>query len=175
MPNEKLKKIVALARGGFGGEKETALRMVRKICQEEKLDFDEVMRGGPEKQEFSLSFKNKNEEQLCFNIVAKFAMTVMADVPFKKYPEKYKMYFETTQERFVDTKNAYDILIAEYRQAQNDLVLAMVIKNDLFYAGDDIPESLKGKNATPEQIAQVRRARNFLDGVEEHTFRKVLR
>lgn len=170
----RLRKIVELARRGDGGERESAINIVKKICQENNLDFDVVMRGDPEVSEYSLFCRNQNEVRLCMHVFAKFGMTKYQDMPYQYVKQKNKVYFKTTAELFVDVKNNFEILRAEFSRRCDDLCLAYIMKNQLFYQGDDTPKEVSNKIPDDKQLEEASRAAELLSGAKRVDFLRAL-
>lgn len=152
--NEKLQKIVTLAKRGEGGEKETAIALVRKLCAQHGLSFDEVMSDEPKVQEYFLRYSNKHEKKLVHHVICKFALMKLEDGVWGRRYQTGKMYFETTPERYIDTVNAWDILRKQLRREMDNLPLAMVMKHDLWY------------QPTPEEWEKIRDEKDDLDEEE---------
>lgn len=174
MEEEKLKKIVQLAKHGDGGEKESALRLVRKICAKNDLDFDEVMSEAPTVHEFSLTCRGKAEAIVLTQTIYKFAFRNFNEGSWWRRGNKTRLYFETTTEKYIDTMTAWDILRKQMRKESEKVALAMVYKHELFYQPrpdemEEVAKALRNSKTSPEQYAKAMAAQRMaasLDDVE---------
>ncbi len=167
---EKLDKIVQLAKRGEGGEKETARRMVKAICEREGLDFDDVMSDAPKTQEFSLRYVDRREEELLEHVIAKFAMLTRETRMFTRYGRSKEIFFETTTEKYIDTVNAWHILRKQMRAEIAKIPLAMIYKHDLFYQPTTEEwEKIKKERpeATKEELEKAMKARAMAYGLDD--------
>lgn len=126
----KLLKIVALAKNGVGGEKAQAIRIVKRICARDGLNFDEVMDGKdqPQKREPEFKIVSKDEVQVAIQVAARFASTPeYPDVRggrFRGYKLGYVEYTATTA-RHIETVNAIEIYLAAYRKEKKNIAKAL--------------------------------------------------
>ena len=135
---EKLGKIVALAKHGIGGEKENAIRIVKRLCSQHDLNFDDVM-NDTNIEKHILEIK-KGDIQLAIQIIARYAkMSMGGDVMVSR--DGRSILFETTKEKYIETVNAYSILSHKYREEKKILVAsfesAFFSKHNLFYQPTD--------------------------------------
>lgn len=133
----KLTKIIALAKDGVGGEKTTAIRIVKKICLEQGLDFDDVMSLTAKVQEFHLRvpYYDTGEEDVIAQVIFKFASS-------KEYPEikinhkAHYFFYNCTASQHIETVNAVRIYLRQYRKEKRkiiaDLSTAYIYKHNLF-------------------------------------------
>lgn len=173
----KLLKIIALAKGGFGGEKDTALRLVRQICKREGLDFDEVMSDGgdmPKEYEPDIKIRSKDELKICIQVAARFALTPEHQSINAGYYRGYRevwLKYTTTAARHIETLNAIDAYLRVYRIEKKHMVEALKLafsnKHHLYpqfdTAGDDEPS----KPLSDEERAKHWRAANIKEGLME--------
>ena len=134
LDKEYLGKIVALAKGGVGGEKETAIRLVKKLCDKHFLNFDEVMNDkGVGK--FYLDFK-RGERQLAVQIICRYAHMALDDSMYGSR-DGLRIYFETTKEKYIETLNAYAVLSKKLKEEKQIVVSsiedAFFSKHNLYY------------------------------------------
>lgn len=145
---DRLGKIVALAKGGVGGEKENAIRMVQKICKEHNLNFDDVM-NSLDVEEFEIKYDTKDEERVLIGCIFKYGL-LHADDPvmtrersFRWMKTKEKsLSFTTTKSKYVEVLNAFSVLKRKFKEerkiADEAFHDAFRKKHDLFY--DPTPE-----------------------------------
>lgn len=134
----KLLKIVALAKDGIGGEKTAAIKVLKRICEREGLDFDEVMADTSDAvKEYMLDagYRNKIEEIIISQVCWRFAIT--NEHPKLQYNKKAKTFFYTcTLARHIETMNAAEVYLKAFRKERNkfmqDLAEAFVQKHRLF-------------------------------------------
>lgn len=157
-----LGKLVNMARRGEGGERETARRMVRNICEAHELDFDEVMNGGPERHEYSIRYKSKAELRALVQVVCRYAHMTKDDEI--KYNQRLKrIYFETTVEKYFETLHAWDVLrpvfAKEMSRIQEAGFYGFLDKHGLYYkpTAEERAEMLKEQPLPSKEDLELRR------------------
>lgn len=159
----KLEKIVELARHGVGGEKETAIRMVKKICEKNGLEFDDIMSDSQQIHKYEIKYRSKPELNVITGVICK-----MLDVPSIQYNAYYKRaFFETTSEKYIDIIYAIDIYLRAFRKERrrmaSDLNRAFVIRHQLWGSTAE-PETVKDSEYD-DYMRRIRMAEG-LDHVE---------
>lgn len=141
---DRLGKIVALAKRGVGGEKTSAIKMVKALCKKHGLDYDEIMSEGEAVKEWRIPYRSLEEERIMAQIIYHFTgCDQVKYAPFLKV-----LIFETTQARYIETLNALDVLLRAFRKEKKrmkDVIyFGFVTKHNLWGKdssnGDDIPE-----------------------------------
>lgn len=157
LDKERLGKIVRLARGGVGGERDNAVRMVRRICATHGLDFDEVMNGGPERHEYAIRFKSKAEERALVQVVCRYALLANGDnISHNRY--RKVVIFETTVEKYFETLHAWDVLrplyAKEMRRIQEAGFYGFLDKHRLYYqpTPEEREQMLKDQKISKEEM-----------------------
>lgn len=134
LDKEFLGKVIALAKGGVGGEKANAIRIVKRICAEHGLEFDDVMNESDVK-EYYIDIVKKYK-QVAIQIILRYGLLDYEDGIHDSYSGD-RLYFKTTAEKFIETQNAYDVLIAKYKEERAALEeafeSAFLRKHDLYY------------------------------------------
>lgn len=88
----KLTKIIALAREGIGGEKTAAIKAVKRICEREGLDFDDVMSTTDEREYvLDITWRNSQEETILAQVCFTFAVPDTGKLQFNKYRKCFFM------------------------------------------------------------------------------------
>jgi hypothetical protein len=123
---ERLGKIVEIAKRGYGGEKENAIKIVKALCKKHGLNFDLLMQGGEKIQEYAIPYKKKTYENLVSQIISVYGFI---DENTEIFQNKIrKMFFiNTTQEKYFETLNAVDVLTRLYEKEKAK------IKDAVFY------------------------------------------
>ncbi|NTW29807.1 MAG: hypothetical protein HGA33_00840 [Candidatus Moranbacteria bacterium] len=103
---ERLKKIIALAKQGEGGEKENAIMIIKKICENKDLNFDDVMSDRNEDESFEFYYKGLLTQEIAFQIY--FKVIGGGSV---SYNSKY-IFLKCTQEKFEE----FQVAFYEYRR-----------------------------------------------------------
>jgi hypothetical protein len=116
LDTEKLGKIIALATRGEGGEKENAIRIVKRICKENDLNYDDVM-NGVEKREYQIECK-LSETTLLSTIIYRYAFLSCDDTIGQNH-NATRLFFKTTADKFIETKNAFDILRIKFKEEKS--------------------------------------------------------
>jgi hypothetical protein len=132
---ELLGKIVALARGGVGGEKETAIKMVKALCVKHDLNFDEVMNASETVKEYWIDHK-KREQDVLAQVICRYAH-LNIDSGTQPSIGGERLYFKTTQEKYIETLNAWEVLqglyTKEHKLLEKAFFRAFIQKHNLFY------------------------------------------
>ncbi len=127
--NDKLLKVIALAKQGVGGEKTAAIAIVKRICKTHGLDYDEVMGAADHAQvrEYVLDIKwrNKLEEDMLAQVCLKFACTPEhPDLFFKTYRKVF--IYNTTAAKHLETINAASVYLHQFRKERKKLEQAIL-------------------------------------------------
>lgn len=173
--DDKLLKIVALARQGIGGEKTAAIRLVKRICEKQGLDFDDVMRATDYREyDLHIATRNNLEVEIMAQVMFKFALS--DEHPGLQYNRRAKIFFYTcTPSMHIETSNAASVYLAAYRKEVKKYALqvqeAFVAKHQLYRptSGDEKPEPL-----TLEQMLKVARLREIANDMADVKLRKNL-
>jgi len=170
----KLLKVVALAKDGIGGEKTTALKIVKRICAEKNLDFDDVM-NGTEIVEYVLDvpYRSAAEQTVLRQIVVHFALTQDNQELFDSPKHKMFMY-KTTPAKHIETLNAAAVYLrafrAERKKFLNDLTDAYIHKHSLY------PQfEVDAKKKTPKEpldLDKIRRQLSLASNMDDVNVRK---
>lgn len=174
--NPKLLKIIALAKGGVGGERESAIRLVRSICEREGLEFDAVMSETgdmPKTFEPDIKVRHKDELRICIQVAARFAATAenpgVTGGAYRGYKEIYLKY-TCTAARHIDTLNAIDVYLKAYRREKKNMLEALkdafTAKHSL-YPQYDTEDDEPPKERTDEDRLKTWRAANLMQGLTE--------
>jgi len=174
----KLLKIIALAKQGVGGERDTAIALVRQICERESLDFDAVMSDSgdmPKLYEPDIKVRGKDELRIAIQVASRFATTpehpgVRGGYYGGSYREIWLAY-TTTAARHIDTLNAIEVYLRAYRREKKKFQLSL---QKAFYAhhslypqfdteDDDQPPKVK----TLEERQSDLRAATMMMGMTE--------
>lgn len=168
----KLLKVIALAKHGIGGEKETAIRMVRQICEREGLDYDFVMSDGgalPKKYSTDIKVRTKDELRIIIQVAAKFATSPenphVRGGYYRGYREVFVEYTATAAQH-IDTLNAISVYLTAYRKEKanfmRSLNKAFVAHHNLYPQFDtDEEEPQEHKPKTLEERQDDWRAANI--------------
>jgi hypothetical protein len=173
----KLLKIIALAKAGIGGERESAIALVRKICDREGIDFDAVMSDNgdmPKEYETDIKMKSKDEMRIVIQVAARFATT--PEHPgvrggwYRGYNECFVKY-TTTAARHIETLNAIDAYLKVYRREKKNMLEALkeafTAKHSLYPQFDQDDDEAEPKAKTAEERLKTWRAANIMQGLTE--------
>jgi len=169
--NPKLLKIVALAKQGVGGERETAIKLVKKICTEQNIDFGEVMNwSGLKKYEPRIAIKTKSELQIIIQIASKYCTSKEHhDIRGGYYHSRRFVWVEywATPGLHIEVLNACRVYLEAYRkerkQLLSDMNMAFVHKHKLWPAYSSENDTAP----TEEEIALGRRAQKLGESMQE--------
>lgn len=181
-----LGKIVALAKGGVGGEKQNAIRLVKKLCVKHNLKYEDVMNDSGV-AEFHLDFK-RGEKQLAIQVICRYARMKL-DEDLWSSRDGLRMYFKTTTEKYVETVNAYEILSRKYKEEKqiviDSLEDAFFSKHNLFYQPTEAErkkmerrerdkEKKKTEKEKAEEEKKIKVARALMGGLDDvHLLRQL--
>lgn len=173
----KLLKIVALAKHGIGGEKEAAIRLVRRICEREGIEFDDVMSESNEFKKYDVIFKwkNKVERQIVVNCIWHFALSPEHhELGAWNYDKSFE--YTTTPSKHLETVNAVDIYLKAFRKEQKkimqDLMSAFLSKHRLFREFDLPSDKDDDDDDEPPDIDKLMRQKAIMDGMDDVEIRK---
>lgn len=166
----KLLKIIALARDGIGGERDTALRIVKRICAEQNMDFDDVM-SATDYREYVLEvgFRNKFEELIVGQTVMRYALT--PDHTGVQINRKYKAFiYTTTPSKHIETANAVAVYLRAFRKERekfmDELAESFVHKHKLYSAvKNDDPDHKPRKSPSYEKQMRMMMIGQSMDDV----------
>lgn len=153
----KLLKIIALARDGVGGERDTALRIVKRICAEQDMDFEDVMNATDyRKYVLEIAFRNKFEEIIVAQTIMKHALTEQYNGV--QINRKYKAFiYTTTPSKHIETANAVAVYLRAFRKERekfmDELAESFVHKHKLYSA---VKSEERASQAEPSIEKQMR-------------------
>lgn len=132
--------LVLKAKNGESGEKENALRTLKKLCAKYDMDFDSVMNDGDLIQEYRMMIK-PGEVKVARQIIARYGL-------IEKHPDVYALKhggptgkivgfsFTTSKEKYIETINAYEVLMPQFKKEkkkmQESLFMGFVYKHNLY-------------------------------------------
>lgn len=138
LDEEKLGKIVRMAKLGTGGEKANAIRIIKGICKKYDLIFDDVM-NNIDVKEFEISYRTNDDKDVLLYTIYRYGMLKFEDSVWNRYPRK--LGFKTTTEKHIEVLNAYSVLRTLYKKekakAQEAFSLAFRTKHNLYYQPTD--------------------------------------
>ena len=164
----KLLKIVALAKHGIGGEKESALALVKRICERDGIDFDAVMSDTDAPREFTaddIKVRGRDELQIAIQVAARFATT--KEHPsvagwYYSFDKTIRLKYTTTTARHFETMNAITVYLKAYRREKKkfleSLNTAFYSHHGLFSQYHEEPDDEEEKPRTLEQRQAAWRA-----------------
>lgn len=127
--NDRLLKVIALAKQGVGGEKTAAIATVKRICQTHGLDYDEVMGAAETAQirEYTLDLKwrNKTELDMLAQVCLKFACTPEHPDLFQNTYRK-TLFYNTTAAKHLETINAASVYLHQFRKERKKIEEALL-------------------------------------------------
>lgn len=172
---ERLGKLIALAKRGVGGEKQTALRMVRSLCKKLDLNFDDVMGEEESKREFHLDFA-RNDFRLALHVIIRYAFDGDGTADVAPSISHTRLYFTTTMERYIETAHALEVLSRQYRKEQKRMRSALwhafLSKHEL-YATKTVRDD-KPPKMSEEEMRARRMGGALANSLEDAEIRKTL-
>lgn len=144
--DDRLLKIVALAKFGVAGERETADRMVRSMCAKLELEYSDVMADESDtyvEHVLPVRWRNKAELRVLAQVCWCFADTGDERVRIAYNILRKVVFVTTTPAKFIETSQAAVVYLAAFRKAKrlllSDLPGAFISKHHLYseYPDDD--------------------------------------
>lgn len=170
---ERLGKLVQLAKRGEGGEKATAIKFVKALCKRHGLNFDEVMSADESVREFYLDH-TRAETKLAIQVICRYAHRSMKDGIHSSVGGT-RLYFETTQEKYIETLNAWEVLRELYAKEkkimQQAFFMGFLDKHWLYYMPTDEERrnhSRKVNKQKEEESEDEKRARRMGAEIADH-------
>jgi len=138
--NEKLGKLVTMAKRGTDNEKKNSIIIIKKLCKQYNLIFDDVMTE-TEIKEFELCYKQKMFKSLAFHIYSRFGVINENSLEFGEYKHGNRIWYKTTLERHVEIINAFEVLHVVFKKemklVKESFELAFYNKHKLWYYTTD--------------------------------------
>lgn len=124
----RLKKLMALADRGVGGEKQNAQRMLQKLLDKHGLTIAELLEDKTEWHSFR--YRGKEEEtilsQTFFKILDAQKIGVIAT--------KSELKVRCTQFQAIEIQTHWDVYRTEYRKERKALLDAFIVRNSIYPA-----------------------------------------
>lgn len=160
MNDDKLGKIVQLAKFGIGGEKAAAMKLVQRICKQRGLDIDRVMALDAALKFCAFQYRTNDEAQIVAQVVFRFTdKTQMAQSKSLK-----RLAVDLTQAEAVEVEHAVAVYLRAYRKERrkvmksivSDLSNGFIVKHQLF---SEDQKQQAPKMLTWEQMVEAERIR----------------
>lgn len=124
--HEKMRKLLALAERGVGGEKETAQRMLEKMMKKYNVSFEDLE--VETVATYWWNYDNKFEKQILFQTYGKVA----DKDTIKYYKGDRKCGFELSSSQYIEMDMHYTILRRDLKKHIERAVTAFIHANELF-------------------------------------------
>lgn len=139
LDQEKLGKIVRMAKLGTGGKQANAIRIIKSICKKHNLIFDDVM-NNIEVRDFEIAFKTNDEKEVLICCIYRYGFLKYGDsFDISNYYKKVRI--KTTNEKYIEVINAFSVLKSLYKKEKERSVRALFLafrtKHDLYYQPTD--------------------------------------
>lgn len=163
---QRLEKLLALAKGGVGGEAENAQKMLDRIMAELGISVDMLTMEEVRRVEFK--FRTVQERQILMAVYTK-----VMDCTTIRYGEyKGTLLFNMTRMQEVETGMLYDIYRRAWKKEQEVALRAFIIANRIWHATDD--PNIERPQRTPEQEREAEEARRRARLITPQTINKQL-
>lgn len=182
---ERLGKLVSMAKGGYGPEKETAIAMVKRLCEKHDLVFSEVMED-QHIETFVIECR-KDQFDILLYCVARYGLPSCDKYPWPLNRRHTGICFDSTKEMYIETLNAFSVLSRLFKKEKEKtnaaLLLAFRSKHKLYYTPkNDEDERLfnekvnkSKKKKTAKELETERLAANMVDSLERADIHKQLK
>ena len=176
MSNEKtlskLKKLLALARQGEGGEKDNAERMLNKLISKHGITLEDLGDETEETNRYEFKYLNKYEEKLLFQIVA-MVRNKKGTSYFQNVGARSRLEIELTFSQKCEIDLAYELLKPSMYSVFDDAFSALIHVNHIF------PETQSSdkeeKPLSPEERQKLMRISGIMMGIEKTPLTKQLK
>lgn len=170
---EKIRKVLALAQQGDGGEMEAAKAQLAAMLEKYGLRLEDIT--SEERREYEFKYRNKDEMRVFIHVLLN---SFGSDADFVKDARQSRYYktitVELTEIERIDVSNAYDYyrkaFAREKRAMLKALFPAFIHKHDLF----DIAECEDEQPARQLSPEELRRILTIMRGMESPSYRKQL-
>lgn len=175
---DRLGKIVALAKRGVGGERANAIKMVKALCKKHHLDFDEVMEGEERRQEFYIDC-TRNTHKVLLHVILKYAFESSWSKEGKIWTggRCQRIYFTTTMEKYIEVNHAFAVLSRLYKKEQKRVSEAAYFgfleKHDLY--ATNTSKGKKASDITEEEMRVRRMGSSLAENMEDAKLNKTLK
>lgn len=164
--DERTLKIVELARSGIGGEKQAAQRILRRICADQGLSYEDLINDVSEKcseHMIKTGRLTKNEVRVVAQVVYKFATSKehsdLSIIRSRRNGYVKGFIAVCTPAQAVEAQYAVKIFLRAYRaevkRIAKDIQIAFVMKHGLY---PQYETAVSDQELTEEDREQLRRA-----------------
>lgn len=173
--DDRTLKIIELAKQGVGGERETAIRLVKKMCAEKNLDYDDVMNSVAVKV-YRLNAIDKGEANVLAHVIAKYAVT-REHIILGYSRNRLWIYFTCTAARYIETANAFAVYQVAYRKEKarilKDLPGAFAMKHNLYLPHSEY-DAKDMREPSEEELKSAHRQSKISDMLDDVEIRKAI-
>ena len=168
---DRIGRIVQVAKRGTTGEKQAARHILKKICEKHGLDYETLMSDEEKLQEFRIKVK-RTHRALASHIMYKYAFPLGVERNVYTYRWSGELGFTTTMEKYVEAINAFEVLgplfDKEITKVRKAVYFGFLEKHDLFFERrEDEPEQESKKRMSAEEIAARKRGSALAEDMED--------
>jgi hypothetical protein len=156
----KMRKVLALANQGIGGEKHNAERQLEAMCKRYGINREELE--GETKRMLWLSYSDKDERKLAHQVIV--WATESYDTPVWKRGKRREVGADLTEAQRVQVLVAYGVYCREYAKIKANMFTAFISRNELY-----APQNENAKPMDPEREAAVMK---LMWGIDKTTIHK---
>lgn len=170
---DRIRKVLALAQQGVGGEMEAAKVQFAAMLEKYGLRLEDIT--SEEQREYEFKYRNKDEMSILIGVIYNAFgsdSNIAKEARISKYYKVIKM--KLTEIEHIDISNAYDYYRKAYAREKRAMLKAMfpafVNKHALFdiaERGDDQP----GRQLSPDELLRIF---TIMRGMESPSYRKQL-
>lgn len=155
---DRLLKILALAQGGVGGEKENAERMLEALCKKHGVTVDELEGRAIDRHWFYVN--SKHEKRLLFQIVNLFVDDLKRRSTVWTHKKRSRAVgFELTAGEHAQVKVGFETYKAAWLEQQDLFFSAFIWKNRIW---SQRPDDAERPELTPEELERARRIQEMM-------------
>lgn len=163
MVNDRLLKVVKLAKHGIGGEKDAALQKVKWICEKNGLDFDEVMSSDEDAAEscrYTFRVKSRAEFDVAIQVAAKFLESTK--IKGGCFRGVGCLVYKATKSKHIEMIYAVEQYLAVFRKERRMIIKSLtdgfIAKHELYPPTPDNQEDCQATASDINHMANALRA-----------------
>ena len=155
-----LKKILALAKEGVGGERKNAEEIINKLLKENKISVTDL-EGHVESEEFfKFHFGNENEELLACQVIYKVANKNSFQF-YRGHGNAKYFHAKLKPSQYLQAEYLYGVYLDEMRKEMKALSLAFILRNKIY--SEEIASPKEVNNAKSYSDEEKERINRILD------------
>lgn len=166
---DRLLKLLALAKGGKGGEAKNAKAMLDRALEKHGLTIDDID-DSEKKSEVWIRYKSKMEKRL----LAQCAYTVIGDAKAPMWASKSmkdQMGFSVTKAQHIEILVMFDVYRRAWKKEQETFMGAFIRANSI-YPVNPVKYDEEEREMTIDDIQKIRKQQQMAQAIDKTHVRK---